>query len=145
MLLRQADYSKKTIDDLVQAKKQSDSESDELRGQLRAEQLAKDQAVRTQSETVKAAGQQASALDKRITEHQSQIESYKKDIEKLEKDKRVMNGHLIDQRRQAWTDILTLERRHDEELKRINGELKIALGEQDSVFLNFPCFKEEHI
>lgn len=133
-LLRQADYSKKTIDDLVQAKKQSDSESEELRGQLRAEQLAKDQVVRTQSEITRAAGQQASALDKRITEQQSQIKSYKKDIQKLENDKRAMNGDFIDQRRQAWTNILTLERRHDEELKRINGELKIALGEQDNIF-----------
>ena len=128
-LLKQADFSNKTISDLVDAKKQSDGEIDKLREQLHAEQTAKDRAVHTQSDITRAAYQKALALDKRIIEQQSQIENYKRDVEKLQNDKKAMYADSVDQRRQAWTDVLTLEHRHDEELKKINGELKSALGE----------------
>ena len=113
----------------MDAKKQSDGEIDKLREQLHAEQTAKDRAVHTQSDITRAAYQKALALDKRIIEQQSQIENYKRDVEKLQNDKKAMYADSVDQRRQAWTDVLTLEHRHDEELKKINGELKSALGE----------------
>ena len=140
LLVKDAELFKRSICDLVGEKERIQDECEGLRSQFRTEQISKDESVRRQADLERAYGQKAAALNERITEQQSQIDSYKRYVEKLEGDKRTMHANYLYERSQRWSDVTSLQRRQDDELKKINAELRNALGEMKECRLMAKCY-----